>query len=447
MPEASALRICHPDAAGIDVGSRSHYVAVSADRDPQPVREFGCYTPDLEACAAWLHQCGITTVALESTGVYWVQLFLVLQASGLEVIVVNPQQTKSAPGRATDVQSCQWIQQLHTYGLLRASFRPTDTVATLQGYWRQRDQLVKQAADAIRHMQKALDLMNLHLHKAISDLAGVTGLRIVRAIVAGERNPHTLATLKAPGIKCSTPELVRALTGHYRPEQLFALQVALQQYDFYTAQVAACDEALAAYLQTLPTPEPEPTAPPSGPRPRQGKADWHNRPAFDLAGEMDRLLGKAVVGRLPGLGVCHVMTVVSETGLDLAAWATEKRFCAWLGLSPHRKITGGKVYSSRTRKVVNRAATAFRLAAFSLTRSHTALGAYYRRLRSALGAPKALTALAHKLARLYYRLVRYGVAYTDAGMATYEARYQERRLTALRKRAEALGYTLVEQVA
>jgi transposase len=382
---------------------------------------------------------------MEATGVYWIGLFQLLQARGFAVIVVNPQQVQQVAGRKTDVSDCQWIQQLHSYGLLHASFRPTDEISVVQSYWRQRERLVQQAADAIRLMQKALDLMNLHLHKAISDLSGVTGLRIVRAMVAGEHDPQQLATLRDKAIRCPRAELVRALTGDYRPEHLFALGQALAQYDFFHTQRVQCDTELAAYLATCATPAPPdpPAPPPTSPRrARQAK----HAPAFDVAGELDRLTGQAVTS-LPGLGPCLVMTIIAEVGLDMRKWPTEAHFASWLGLAPNRKITGGRVKSSRTRKVVNRASTGFRLAAQAVGKTQTALGAFYRHKRAALGAPKAITATAHRLAVLFYRLLRYGQAYVDNGERHFEARFQERTLRSLQKRATALGYQLVEVAA
>lgn len=438
------LTLIHPDAAGVDIGAYSHYVAVPAGRDDYTVREFGCYTPDLQQLADWLTQCRVTTVAMEATSVYWIGLFQLLQARGFDVIVVNPQQIKQVSGRKTDVSDCQWIQQLHSYGLLQASFRPTRDISIVQTYWRQRERLVQQAADAIRLMHKALDLMNLHLHKAISDLAGVTGLRIVRAMVAGECDPRVLATLRDKAIRCPADELVAALTGDYRADHLFTLSQALAQYDFLQTQIQQCDTVVETALATLPTPEPDPVSP-TPTRPRRGRVH-KNTPAFDLAGALDRVSGRALTS-IPGLGPCQVMTLIAEVGLDLSAWPTEHHFASWLGLCPNRRVTGGHVKSSRTRKVVSRASTALRLAAQAVGKTPTALGAFYRQKRAALGAPKAITATAHRLAIYFYRLLRYGQAYVDIGLQQFEMHFQERALRNLQKRAHALGYQLVEVAA
>lgn len=439
------LAITHPDAAGIDVGAYSHYVAVPGDRDEFTVREFGCYTPDLQALADWLTQCRITHVAMEATGVYWVGVFQLLLARGFQVIVVNPQQIKQVSGRKTDVSDCQWIQQLHAYGLLHASFRPSLDISILQTYWRQRERLIRQAADAIRLMQKALDLMNLHLHKAISDLSGVTGLRIVRAIVAGEHDPQVLAALRDKAIRCPAEELVKALTGDYREDHLFSLGLALAQYDFLQTQIQQCDTTVETYLATLPTPEPPDPAIPPPTSPRRTRKQKHD-PTFDLAGALDRLSGQAVTS-IAGLGPCQVMTIIAEVGLDMTAWPTEHHFASWLGLCPNRKITGGRVKSSHTRKVANRASTALRLAAQAVGKTSTALGAFYRQKRATLGAAKAITATAHRLALYFYRLLRYGQAYVDLGERHFNERFEERALKSLQKRAKAMGFELVEVAA
>lgn len=439
------LTIKHPDAAGIDVGSTFHCVAVPPDRDAESVRIFKVYTPDLHAMIAWLTACRITTVAMEATGVYWVPLYELLLAAGFEVVVVNPLFIKRMRDEKTDIADSQLILQQHTYGQLPASFHPTLDISVVQAYWRQRERLVGQAADAIRLMQKALDLMNLHLHKAISDLSGVTGLRILRAIVDGARDPHVLACLKEPEIKCSSEELVKALTGTYRPEHCFALQVAMAQYDFAQQQILACDAELAAYLATLPDADPDPDPTPTGPtgrRPRR-RRQGHQPTTFDLAGEVQRLTGRDWAG-IPGLGPMTLMTGIAEVGLDLTRWPTERHFASWLGLCPNRKITGGRVLSSHTRKVDNRFSVALRRAAVSLKANTSALGAEYRILRSRLGKQKAVTAMAHKLAVLFYRLLRYGQTYVDAGQVEYEQRQRERTLKHLQKRAHALGLELVE---
>jgi transposase len=441
-----SLSIKNPDAAGIDVGSTFHCVAVPPDRDANSVRTFKVYTPDLHEMAAWLKSCRITTVAMEATGVYWVPIYEVLQAHGFEVIVANPDFVRRMRDPKTDVADSQLILQLHTYGQLPASFRPTLDISVLQAYWRQRDRLVNQAADAIRLMQKALDLMNLHLHKAISDLSGVTGLRIIRAILSGIHDPRVLAAMREPGIKCSEEELVHALTGNYRTEHLFALKLALAHYDFAQQQIQECDIAISQYAASLPD---GPDAPTSNggdstnqPPAKKRRRSRGNEPkSFDLASEVNRLTGRDW-SVIPALGPMTIMTGISEVGLDLTKWASERHLASWLSLCPNPKITGGRVKSSRTRKNKNRFAKALRTAATTLLHSKSALGAQYRSLRARIGKAKAVTAMAHKLACLFYRMMRYGTTYVDAGQEAYDAKYRERAIKYLKKRAIELGLEL-----
>jgi transposase len=438
------LTIKNPNAAGIDVGSTFHCVAVPPDRDADSVRTFKVYTPDLHELAAWLKECRISTVAMEATGIYWIPVYEVLQAHGFEVITVNPDFVRRMRDPKTDVSDSLLLLQLHTYGQLPASFRPPLDISVLQTYWRQRDRLVGQASDAIRLMQKALDLMNLHLHKAISDISGVTGLRIIRAILGGMHDPGILASMREPGIRCSNEELVHALTGNYRTEHLFALKLALAQYDFAQQQIRECDTVLSEFMATLPDGPDTPAPCDSDPQkelPKKGQSPRRqgNQPTtFDLAKEVERLTGRdwTVV---PGIGPMTVMTGIAEVGLDLTKWATERHFSSWLSLCPNRRVTGGRVISSRTRKNKNRFAEALRMSASTLLHSKSALGAELRRLRGHLGPAKAITAMAHKLACLYYRLLRYGTAYVDAGQEAYEAIHRERAIKHLERRARQLG--------
>lgn len=435
-PLDESLPVVHPRAAGIDIGSRSHYVSVPDDRAGEPaVREFGAYTPDLCSLADWLAARGVTTVAMEATGVYWIPLFHLLSTRGFAVMVANPHTAKNVPGRKTDVSDCQWLRKLHTFGLLEASFCLPIDQGVLREYWRLRAARVRDAADEIRHIQKAMDQMNLHLHHAVTDITGVSGLKIVRAIAAGQTEPAALVRLVETRLKCSSDDLAKALTGQYLPQHVFALKQALERYDFLAGQIAACDSLVEATLQELAV-----QPPPPAPHRRQPKSK--GEPAFDLQGALIRLCGVDLTA-IAGLGSMHLMTILSEVGTDLTPWFTEKHFASWLGLSPAHKKTGGKIKSSKTRKVVNRAAEAFRMAAFSLSHSHSALGAFYRRMRTKLGAPKAITAVAHKLAVLVYRLLLHGSEYVEIGQAVYEQRYEERQRKALERNAAALGFDLV----
>jgi len=418
-------------------------VSVPKDRASESVRRFGCYTADLYALADWLALCGVKTVAMESTGVYWIALFQILETKGFEVKLVNAHHVKTLPGRKTDILDCQWLQQLHSYGLLSGSFRPEDQICVLRSYIRHRDSLIKSACVHIQRMQKALTQMNVQLHKVVSDITGTTGMAIIRAIVEGERDPQILAAKKHHRAKRSEAEIAAALNGDYRSEHVFVLQQELQLYDVYQTQIAACDrqiqECLSQFsdkvnLNEFPLPQPKHIR-----HKPQG-----NEPAFDLRTHLYRISGVDFTA-IDGLGILTVQTIISEVGLDPSRFPTVKHFTSWLGLCPCNRITGGKVKSSQTRLVVNPATNAFRMAAQTAGKSNSALGAFYRRLRSRLGTPKAITATAHKLARIFYRLWTTGGNYQDLGMDYYEQRYQERVINNLQKKALALGFELVPQ--
>jgi transposase len=435
----SQLAALNVHAAGIDIGATEHWVAVPPDRDPQPVRRFGACTADLEALAQWLQQCGVTTVAMESTGVYWISLFELLEARGLRVVLADAREVQRAPGRPkSDVQDCQWLQRLHTYGLLAAAFRPPDQVCVLRSYLRQRAMLVTYAGQHIQHMQKALTQMNLKLQHVVSDVTGVTGRAILKAILNGERDPTKLAQLRDRHCQHSEAEIARALQGNWRAEHLFALQQAVELYEFYHQQITACDHQIAAHLQTF-ADKSEGKRLPYRPRKRKRRA---TEPRFDARPPLFRLSGIDLTA-IEGIDENTALVLLSEIGTDMSRWPTEKHFASWLGLCPHHKISGGKVLSRKVRPSTNRAATALRLAAHCLHRSHSALGAFFRRLKARLGAPKAITATAHKLARLLYRLLRYGEAYVTQGMEEYERAYRERTIRNLARKAKALGYKLL----
>src|SRR6516225_2647618 len=372
------LDVIHPHAAGIDVGNSTHYVAVRPDRDPNPVRRFECFTADLHRLADWLQQCGVTTVAMQSTGVYWIPLYEILDARGLEVYLVNARHTKNLPGRKTDVQESQWLLKLHTYGLLRNSFHPSADIRIVRTYWRQRGGHVQAASTCIQRMQKALTQMNVQLANVISDLSGWTGLRIIRAILAGERDPQALAALSHPGIHATRETIAKSLEGTWQPDLLFVLQQEVALYDAYQQRIAECDQALQDHLQgfadqTPDTPaagdEPSVTPHPrrrAGPK-RRRKAGSH-APQFDLGRELYRISGVDLT-RIDGIDVSVAQTLISEVGLDMTRWPDEHHFASWLGLCPNNRITGGKVIRRGTRPVINRAATALRIAATTLLRS------------------------------------------------------------------------------
>jgi transposase len=451
------LEVMHPNAAGIDVGNDAHYVAVRPDRDTEPVRRFECFTGDLHRLADWLRACGVETIAMQSTGVYWIPLYEILEERGFEVYLVNARHTKNLPGRKSDVQESQWLLQLHTYGLLNNSFQPTVEIRVARTYWRQRGEHVRGASTCVQRMQKVLTQMNVQLANVISDLSGLTGQTIVRAMLAGERDPRKLAELSHPQIRASREEIARSLEGNWRPELLFVLKQELEMYDTYQRRMAECDGELKAHLNSFAdklAPEPAP----DGPRSENGQGNKApttqktklksvnkasgNRPQFDLAGELYRISGVDLT-RIDSINVLVAQTVISEVGLDMSRWNTEAQFASWLGLCPDNRISGDKVLSKGTRHVVNRAATALRIAATTLLRSHSYLGAQYRRLRTRLGAPKAITAMAHKLARLVYRMLKYGQEYVDKGMQYYEDRYRQQQIERLLKNAAKLNLQVV----
>lgn len=425
------------NAAGIDVGNAEHYVAVPPGRDPEPVRSFGSFTADLHRMAQWLKACGIETVVMQATGVYWVALYQILEDHGFRVNVVNARHTKTLPGRKTDVLECQWLQKLHTFGLLNNSFRPTEEIRILRTYLRQRENLVAAASKCIQHMQKTLTQMNVQLANVISDISGVTGMAILRAIVAGERNPDKLASRKDGRIRATREQIAQSLEGDWREELLFVLQQSLELYDTYLGKITECDQRIEAHLKTIQS-KPGIALPPlpEFPPPRKHGS------RFNLRDHLHRIAGVDLT-KIDGLDVQTVQTILSEVGIDMNRWNTEKSFASWLGLCPDNRVSGGKVLKRGTRQVVNRAATALRLAAWSLIRSQSALGANFRRLRSKLGAPKAITAMAHKLARLIYRMLKSGSDYIDKGMEAYESRYQQQKMKWLIKQAAALNLQLV----
>jgi transposase len=430
----------HPHAAGIDIGATAHVVAVARDRDATPVRTFRTFSGDLHQLAEWLRAVGITTVAMELTGVYWIPVFEILEARGFEVLLVNARDVKQVPGRKTDVNDAQWLQQLHQYGLLRGSFRPREAVVQLRAYLRLRERLIEYAAAHIQHMQKALMQMNVQLHHAVADITGATGMRIVRAILAGERAPEVLATHRDVRCAASEETLRAALTGHYRPEHVFALCQAVELYDFHQTKIAECDVEIDAVLQALARERMVPAAP----LPVRRHARNRHEPAFDARGLLHRLLG-ADLSQIHGLGPYTVLRLVAECGDDMTKWPTAKHFTSWLCLAPANKISGGRVLSAATRRSSNRAATVLRIAAVNVGRTQTALGAFYRRLAARVGKAKAVTATARKLAVLFYKALRFGMAYADPGVSAYEVRYRERVVQHLQRRAHSLGFTLVEK--
>jgi len=434
------LPMVMPGAAAIDIGSTMHMAAVNPDADDRPVRVFGTFTGDLHDMARWFKTCGVTSVAMESTGVYWIPAFEVLEEHGFHVILVNARYAKNVPGRKTDVNDATWLQRLHSYGLLRGSFRPKAGVATLRAYMRQRERLIEYSASHIQHMQKALMEMNVQLHHVVSDITGVTGMRIIRAIVAGERNPATLAEMRDVRCHASVETICSALTGNWRDEHVFALCQSLALFDFYQTKILECDRKLEIALRDLEDGNGHDTA--RLPKVRT-KTKQVNAPDFEVRSALYRVLGVDLT-QIHGIGPSLALKLVGECGTDLAAWPSPKHFTSWLCLAPGNKISGGKLLSSKTRRSSSRAAALLRLAATTIGRTDTALGAFYRRLSARAGKAKAVTATARKLAVLFYNALRHGMAYHDPGAAQYEERYRSRLIGNLQRRAKAFGFVLHE---
>jgi len=438
------VEVVHPNAAGLDIGSREIYGCLPPDRAGDTIKVFGTFTPDLQRLADWLVANQVDTVAMESTGVYWIPAFELLEARGLKVYLVNARHVKHVPGRKSDVQDCQWLQKLHALGLLNASFRPDGEMCALRAYLRHRADLLQHRAAHILHMQKALQQMNIQLAQVLRDITGVTGMAIVRAIVGGERDSVKLAQLRDVRCKSSQETIAKALCGNWKEEYLFALKQSLEFYDFYTKQVEACDAQIQQqYAAMKPRWDSVATA---GKTPalarRRKRSHSKNTPLLDVGTEIVRLIGVDLAA-VDGIGPGLAQTIVSEVGSDVSKWPTDKHFASWLGLAPHNDISGGKILRSRTLPSRNRAGQAFRQAATAVSRSSSALGAFYRRKRAQGGPMFAQAATAHKMARIVYHMLKYRVQYEDIGAEAFGHIQRERDVTILRKKAAKLGFTLV----
>lgn len=439
IPKLETLGIVHPNAAGFDIGSREIWACIPADRDPQSVRCFATFTPDLQRLVAWLKSCQIDTVAMESTGVYWIPIFELLEAHGIHAALIEPRQLKRVPGRKSDILDCQWIQQLHALGLLTVSFRPDAQIRSLRTLLRHRAELVQHRAPHILHMQKAMQQMNLQLHHVLSDITGATGLRILRAIVAGQRDPAILARFRDPACKASLDTIHKALTGTWIPEHLFALQQSLELFDFFSLKITECDAFIESQYTAF-KPRWESDFPARLPA---AKPNSHskNQPPPSTRAHLTRIIGVDLVA-VDGLSASLAQTILSEIGTDMSRFPTVQHFTSWLGLAPHNDISGGRVLRSRTLPTHNRAGQAFRQAAASVTRSQSAFGAFYRRKKVLIGPPAALVATAHRLARTVYTMLKRHVAYVDIGASAYDRQNQQRELAYLSKKASRLGFTL-----
>jgi transposase len=435
-----SLHCVHPNAAGLDLSQDEIWAAVPDDRTATPIRKFGTFTPDLIALAEWLTSCRIDTVAMEATGVLWIPVYDMLEEKGFLVFLVNARHAKNVPGRKSDVKDCQWIQYLHSVGLLSRSFRPDAEIATLRALQRHRASLLEYRAAHIQHMQKALQQMNVQLVQVLSDITGVTGLAIIRSIVRGDRDPQQLAALRKPGCARSAADIAKALTGTYRAEHVFALKQALELYDVYTVKVAECDAEMERYISSL-VPESADDLPPLPPS-RKRDSNSKNAPTYDARTLLYRLTGVDLVD-ITGLNESTVQTIIAEAGLDMTRWPSSKHFCSWVSVAPHNDISGGKVLRSRTLRARNAAGQAFRLAAQSASRCpHSVYGAFYRRIKGRIGAEQAIVATAHKIARTYYTVMKNRTPFHDIGAAEYERQARERELQHLQQRAAKLGFAL-----
>jgi transposase len=430
-------------AAGIDIGSSSHFVAIPEGIDEVSVREFPSFTQDLITLADWLESCGIETVAMESTGVYWIPLYELLESRGIEVKLVDARHVKNVSGRKTDILDCQWLQQLHTYGLLNGAFRPNEQVCVLRTYMRQRSMLIRQASVHIQHIQKALSQMNLQLHHVMSDITGATGMKIVRDIIKGERDPLKLACYRDKRCKSSLEVIAKSLTGNYREEHIFSLSQAVELYDIYKEKIAVCDSRIEMQLSGFSDCSKEKEKNRTDLVQKKPKSRCKNKLNFDVSSHLIRITGVDLTA-IPGLEASTALKIISEIGLDLTRWKGPKQFASWLGLCPGNKVSGGKRLGGKTKRTSNNVATSLRMAASTLYASQSALGAFFRRLKSRLGAPKATTAAAHKIALIIFEMLQNHVEYNEVGQDYYEQQYRERLIKNLGFRAKTLGFELKE---
>jgi transposase len=440
-----SLEVVHPDAAGIDIGNEFHYVAVPPLRDSQPVRRFGCTTAELKAMAHWLKQCQIRTVAMQSTGVYWIAVYEILEAAGLDVYLVNARDTKNLPGRKSDVQESQWLMKLHTYGLLRNSFRPPQEIRTMRTYWRQRNDLVQSASRQIHRIQKALTQMNLQLANVLADVSGMTGQAIIHAILTGERDPQKLAAFRDPRVQASKEEIARSLEGNWQEDLLFVLKQEQDGYEFCQKQMAECDRQLEQYFQRREDRTQGASLPEEKRKTRLRKKNG-NKPQFGLRAELFRMTGTDLT-QIDGIDVMTAATIISEVGWDMSKWKNEDHFVSWLRLCPDNRISGNKIIGKGRLPTNHRVSVGLKMAASTLRVSNTYLGAQFRRFRARLDARVAVKAMAAKLARLVYRILRYGMKYVDQGAKFYEAQHRNRQLKHLKWKAAKLGYQLVQAPA
>jgi len=428
-----------PDAAGIDIGSKEIFAAVPRDRDENSVREFLTFTEDLHDCAKWLKECNIKTIAMESTGVYWIPVYDILESYGFEIFLVNARHVKNVPGRKTDVVDCQWLQYLHSVGLLRSSFRPSGDIVAIRSLYRHRGNLIEQSASSVQHIQKSLTQMNIFIHNVISDITGTTGLKIIEAIINGNTNPNELVKFKDKRIKADDETIIKSLTGNYKPEHIFTLKQALDTFYYFKQQIRDTDKEIEKLLSKFES-KTDDTLPPS--KPKKSKND--NQPNFDLANELYRIQGVDLTS-INGISALTANTIFTEIGFDIKEkFTTHKHWTSWLGLSPNNKISGNKILSVKTMPSSNPISKALRMSAMTLHHSKSYLGGYYRKMRAKLGAPKAITAVAHKLARIIYAMLINKKSYDESVFAVEELKWQEKKKKSLINQAKSLGLQVVE---
>jgi transposase len=443
----------NPHAAGIDIGSKSHFVAVRTSTGEVTIKEFDSFTSDLYELAKHLKENKVTTVAMESTGVYWIPLYDLLEIEGFEVNLVNARHVKNVTGRKTDVEDCQWLQKLHSFGLLSGAYRPVEKIRPLRAYVRQRSLLIESMAIHIQHMQKALFQMNIQLSNVLSDITGLTGMKIIRAIIAGERDSKILAQFRDCRCAKSAKEIEKSLTGHWKNEHLFSLQQALELYDFYRGQILRCDEKIEEALQELnggkSSKEDAKSQSNEGDVPGKSRASRKsskgNALHFDVKAYLQSITGVDLT-RIPGIDGNSALKIIGEIGTDMSPWKSAAHFTSWMGLSPENKISGGKKLSSKTKPTANRVAQTLRMAASTLYRNDSAMGGFLRRMKARLSAPQGITATARKLGVLIYTMLKNGTEYIEAGLEAYERQYEERLLKNLKKKAAKLGLSLVPSV-
>lgn len=435
--KAAKMQVINPSAAGVDVGSTFHYVAVPESRSDTPVRRFESFTRDLHDLAKWLKECAIETVAMESTGIYWVQLFMILEQYGFKVYLVNAHHVKNVSGRKSDVSDCQWIQQLHSYGLLSASFQPEELTRSLRGYMRHRKNLTQNYATHVLHMQKAFEQMNIKLHNVIADITGKSGQAIITAILAGERDAQALATLADKKVKCSKEELIKSLEGDWQDEPLFELKQAFELYAFYKEKISECDAEIEKAIQKF-NPDIDTSDYKDAPRKVYNK----NRLNFNATLYLKDLVGVDIT-KIFGISEITALEIISEVGIDMSKWPTEKHFTSWLNLAPNNRISGGKILKTKRQKKMNKAAQAFKMAAYALQRSNHWLGSFYRRKKSHAGPLLATKATARKMAIIFYKMVKFQIEFNPIPIDAYDADLQEKKLKYLRKEAFKLGMLVV----